>query len=191
MKIILASTSAYRRMLLERLALPFETDRPEVDETPLPGETPPQTAERLAVEKARAVAGRHPGALVIGSDQVAHIGSEVFGKPGTVERAVAQLQRMRGQTVVFHTALALINTTSGRVQCTGVPTIVRMRRYSDDEIVRYVDKERPLDCAGSAKSEGLGITLLDALSGDDPTALVGLPLIELSRMLRNEGLALP
>ncbi|THF60873.1 Maf family protein [Pseudothauera rhizosphaerae] len=191
MKIVLASTSAYRRMLLERFGITFETDRPEVDEAPLPGETPPQTAERLAVEKARAVAARHPDALVIGSDQVAHLGSEVFGKPGTVERAVAQLQRMSGRTVVFHTALAVINTATGRVHCEGVPTTVRFRELSDAEIVRYVDKERPLDCAGSAKSEGLGITLLDALSGDDPTALVGLPLIALSRMLRAEGVELP
>ncbi|THF67156.1 septum formation inhibitor Maf [Pseudothauera nasutitermitis] len=191
MKIVLASTSAYRRMLLERFGLPFETDRPEVDETALPGEAPPATAERLALAKARAVAARHPDALVIGSDQVAHLGDEVFGKPGTVERAVAQLQRMRGQSVVFHTALALLNTANGRVQQGAVPTTVRFRALSDAEIVRYVDKERPLDCAGSAKSEGLGITLLEALSGDDPTALVGLPLIELARMLRAEGVELP
>jgi septum formation protein len=191
MKLVLASTSAYRRMLLERFGIPFETARPDVDESPLPGEAPPQTAERLAVEKARAVAAAYPEALIIGSDQVAHLGDEVFGKPGTVERAVAQLQRMRGQTVVFHTALAVLNTASGRVHCEGVPTTVRFRDLSNAEIVRYVDKERPLDCAGSAKSEGLGITLLDALSGDDPTALIGLPLIALSRMLRAEGLALP
>jgi septum formation protein len=191
MKLVLASTSAYRRMLLERFGLPFETARPDVDESPLPHETPPQTAARLAIDKARAVAAAHPDALIIGSDQVAHLGDEIFGKPGTVERAVAQLQRMRGQQVVFHTALALINTTSGRIQCEGVPTTVRFRELSDAEIVRYVDKERPLDCAGSAKSEGLGITLLDALSGDDPTALIGLPLIALSRMLRAEGVALP
>ncbi len=191
MKLVLASTSAYRRMLLERLDLPFETARPDVDETPLPGETPPQTAERLAVEKARAVARLHPDSLIIGSDQVAHLGEEIFGKPGTMERAVAQLQRMRGQSVVFHTALALINTANGRVHCEGIPTTVRFRMLSDDEIVRYVERERPLDCAGSAKSEGLGITLLEALSGDDPTALIGLPLIALSRMLRTEGVALP
>ena len=191
MKLVLASTSAYRRMLLERFGTPFETARPDVDEAPLPGEAPPQTAERLAVEKAHAVAATHPDALIIGSDQVAHLGDEVFGKPGTVERAIAQLQRMRGQTVVFHTALAVLNTASGRVQCEGVPTVVRFRDLSDAEIVRYVEKERPLDCAGSAKSEGLGITLLEALSGDDPTALIGLPLIALSRMLRTEGVQLP
>lgn len=191
MKLVLASTSAYRRMLLERFGLPFETAHPEVDETPLPDEAPPETANRLALTKARAVADRTPDALVIGSDQVAHLGDEVFGKPGTVERAVAQLQRMRGETVIFHTALALIDTRNGHETLRSVPTEVRFRMLSDAEIVRYVDKERPLDCAGSAKSEGLGITLLDALAGDDPTALVGLPLIALSAMLREAGLDLP
>lgn len=191
MKLVLASTSAYRKMLLERLHLPFDTDRPETDETPLPGEAPAATAERLAAEKARAVAGRWPDALVIGSDQVAHLGDEVFGKPGTEARAIAQLQRMRGQTVVFHSALAVLNTRTGHLQVEGIPTQVRFRNLSDDEIRRYVAKEQPLDCAGSAKSEGLGITLLDAMPGEDPTALIGLPLIALSRMLRAEGLELP
>lgn len=191
MKLVLASTSAYRKMLLERLCIPFDTDRPETDETPLPGEAPPATAERLAAEKARAVAPRWPGALIIGSDQVAYLDGEVFGKPGTEARAIAQLQRMRGRTVTFHTALALLNTRSGHLQVEGVPTRVRFRDLSDDEIRRYVAKERPLDCAGSAKSEGLGIALLDAMPGDDPTALIGLPLIALSRMLRAEGLELP
>ncbi len=191
MKLVLASTSAYRKMLLERLHLPFDTDRPETDEAPLPGEAPAATAERLAAEKARAVAARWPDALIIGSDQVAYLGSEVFGKPGTEARAVAQLQRMRGQTVVFHTALALLNTRTGHLQVEGIPTQVRFRNLSDDEIRRYVAKEQPLDCAGSAKSEGLGITLLDAMPGEDPTALIGLPLIALSRMLRAEGLELP
>ena len=191
MKLVLASTSAYRKMLLERLHLPFDTDRPETDEAPLPGEAPAATAERLAAEKARAVAARWPDALIIGSDQVAYLGSEVFGKPGTEARAVAQLQRMRGQTVVFHTALALLNTRTGHLQVEGIPTQVRFRNLSDDEIRRYVAKEQPRDCAGSAKSEGLGITLLDAMPGEDPTALIGLPLIALSRMLRAEGLELP
>lgn len=191
MKLVLASTSAYRKMLLERLCIPFDTDRPETDETPLPGEAPPATAERLAAEKARAVAGRWPDALIIGSDQVAYLDGEVFGKPGTEARAIAQLQRMRGRTITFHTALALLNTRSGHLQMDGVPTQVRFRDLSDDEIRRYVAKERPLDCAGSAKSEGLGIALLDAMPGDDPTALIGLPLIALSRMLRAEGLELP
>lgn len=191
MNLVLASTSAYRRMLLERLQLPFSTDRPETDETPLPGEHPTATAERLAAEKARAVAARWPDALIIGSDQVACLGDEIFGKPGTEERAIAQLQRMRGQTVTFHTALAVLNTRSGRLQVEGVPTQARFRPLSDDEIRRYVAKERPLDCAGSAKSEGLGIALLEAMPGDDPTALIGLPLIALARMLRAEGLELP
>ncbi|MCK2094481.1 Maf family protein [Thauera aromatica] len=191
MNLVLASTSAYRRMLLERLQLPFSTDRPETDETPLPGELPAATAERLAAEKARAVAARWPDALIIGSDQVACLGNEIFGKPGTEERAIVQLQRMRGQTVTFHTALAVLNTRSGRLQVEGVPTQVRFRSLSDDEIRRYVSKERPLDCAGSAKSEGLGIALLEAMPGDDPTALIGLPLIALARMLRAEGLELP
>ena len=191
MKLVLASTSAYRRELLQRFGLPFEVARPDIDESPLPGETPQATAERLAVEKARAVAGQFEDALIIGSDQVAHMGDTRFGKPGTVERAVAQLQSMSGRTVVFHTALAVLNTRSGRVQLDAVPTEVRFRSLSSDEIVRYVNKELPLDCAGSAKSEGLGITLLDALAGDDPNALIGLPLIALARMLRNEGIALP
>lgn len=191
MNLVLASTSAYRRMLLERLQHPFETARPETDETPLPGEHPAATAERLAVEKARAVADRYPDALIIGSDQVAYLGDEIFGKPGTEARAIEQLTRMSGKTVIFHTALAVLNTRTGTVQCEGVPTEVRFRTLDEPEIRRYVAKEKPLDCAGSAKSEGLGISLLEALSGDDPTALVGLPLIALSRMLRNEGLALP
>lgn len=191
MKLVLASTSAYRRELLQRFGLPFEVARPDIDESPLPGEHPRSTAERLAIEKARAVAGNFADALIIGSDQVAAMGDIRFGKPGTVERAVAQLKQMSGQTVIFHTALALLNTQTGAAQIDVVPTEVRFRTLGDDEIVRYVEKERPLDCAGSAKSEGLGITLLDALSGDDPNALVGLPLIALARMLRREGVALP
>lgn len=191
MKLVLASTSAYRRALLERFALPFETASPDIDETPLPGEPPPATADRLAAAKARAEASHFDNALIIGSDQVAHLGDEVFGKPGTVERAIAQLRRMSGRTIVFHTAVALLDTASGRLQCESVPTRVRFRELTEAEIVRYVDKERPLDCAGSAKSEALGITLLESLSGDDPTALVGLPLITLARMLRAEGVVLP
>ena len=187
MKLVLASTSAYRRELLQRFDLPFDVARPDIDETPLPGETPQATAERLAVEKARAVAGQFEDALIIGSDQVAHMGDTRFGKPGTVERAIAQLQAMSGRTVIFHTALAVLNTRSGHVQLDAVPTQVRFRTLGDDEIVRYVNKERPLDCAGSAKSEGLGITLLDALSGDDPNALVGLPLIALCDLFREVG----
>lgn len=191
MKLVLASTSTYRRELLERFGVPFETARPDVDETPLPNETPPETANRLAIAKARAVARHFPDALVIGSDQVAHIGDEIFGKPGTVERAAAQLRRMSGETVVFHTALAVLNTALDTVRSVSVPTRVRFRVLQEGEILRYIDKEMPLDCAGSAKSEGLGITLLESLSGDDPTALIGLPLIELARLLRAEGFELP
>lgn len=189
--LVLASTSIYRRELLSRFGLPFEVARPDLDESPLPGESPVATAERLAIDKARAVAAAHPNALIIGSDQVAYMDGQTFGKPGTVERAIAQLRSMSGRTVVFHTAVALLDAQSGRFQLEGVPTQVRFRELSDDEIVRYVDKERPLDCAGSAKSEGLGISLLDALSGDDPTALIGLPLIALARMLRQAGVQLP
>ena len=191
MKIVLASTSVYRRELLQRFGLPFETARPDIDESPLPDESPRATAERLAIEKARAVADQFPDALIIGSDQVAYMDEMRFGKPGTVERAVAQLSAMSGRSVIFHTALALLNTRTGQYQLEGVPTEVRFRTLSQEEIVRYVDKERPLDCAGSAKSEGLGITLLNALAGEDPNALVGLPLIALARMLRHEGVALP
>ena len=191
MQLILASTSRYRRELLQRFGLPFDTARPEVDETALPGESPAATAERLSVEKARAVAAHHPQALIVGSDQVACMGIQRFGKPGTIENAVAQLKSMRGNAVVFHTGVALINVETGRVQVCGVPTRVRFRELDDTEIARYVEKEMPLDCAGSAKAEALGITLLDALSTDDPTALIGLPLIALSRMLRAEGVPLP
>lgn len=191
MQIVLASTSAYRRSLLERFQLPFLTSRPETDESPLPDEHPAATAERLALEKAQAVASAFPDALIIGSDQVAYLGHERFGKPGTVDRAIQQLSRMSGQTVVFHTGVALLNSRSGHFWCEGVPTQVRFRHLTHAEIVRYVHKEMPLDCAGSAKSEALGITLLDALTGDDPTALIGLPLIALARMLRQEGVELP
>lgn len=191
MKLVLASTSTYRRELLDRFGLPFEIARPDIDESPLPDEAPRTTAERLAIGKAKAVAAQFDDALIIGSDQVASMGEQRFGKPGTQERAVAQLRAMSGHSVIFDTALAVLNTRSGHIQVNVVPTEVRFRTLSDDEIVRYVERERPLDCAGSAKSEGLGITLLDALSGDDPNALVGLPLIALARMLRNEGLALP
>jgi septum formation protein len=191
MNLVLASTSRYRRELLERFGLPFVTANPAVDETAISGEHPAATAERLALAKARAVAADHPASLIIGSDQVAYMDGERFGKPGTMERAVDQLRRMSGRTVIFHTGVALYDSDSERYWCEGVPTKVRFRALTEDEIVRYVEKERPLDCAGSAKSEGLGISLLDALSGDDPTALIGLPLIALARMLRQEGVRLP
>lgn len=191
MQLILASTSRYRAMLLERLQIPFETAAPDIDESALDGEHPAQTAERLSAEKARIIAARHATGLIIGSDQVAYMGNQSFGKPGTAERAIEQLRQMRGQTVTFHTGIALINARTGHCQIRGVPTHVRFRALTDSEIERYVAREMPIDCAGAAKVESLGITLLEALSGDDPTALIGLPLIALSDMLRAEGIELP
>ena len=189
--LILGSTSRYRRELLQRLHLPFEVVAPDVDETPLPGEAPSALALRLALAKAHAVAQRHPTAVVIGSDQVADLAGEPLGKPGTHERAVAQLQRMRGQTVVFQTALAVVCLATGFAQQDLAPVRVRFRDLSDAEIDRYLRIEQPYDCAGSAKSEGLGIALLDAIDSDDPTALVGLPLIRTCRLLRAAGVAVP
>ena len=188
MKLVLASTSRYRRELLSRLRLPFEVAAPLVDETPLPAEAPPQTALRLAQLKARAVAQKFPAALIIGSDQVATLDGEQIGKPGDHPRAFAQLQTMQGRAVVFHTALCLFNSQSGRVQAQEVPVTVHFRRLSDAQIEAYLRKEQPYDCAGSAKSEGLGIALIERFEGDDPNALVGLPLIALTDMLRAEGL---
>lgn len=189
-RLILASTSPYRRELLERLQLPFEIVSPEVDETPLPDEAPEALALRLSEAKARAVAIRHPDALVIGSDQVAILEGTIYGKPGTHERAVRQLQTMRGRTVNFFTGLALVNGTSERAQVQGIPTLVTFRQLTDEEIEAYLRREQPYNCAGSAKSEGLGIALLDRMEGSDPNALVGLPLIALCTMLRNEGISL-
>lgn len=190
-RLVLASTSPYRRELLGRLQLPFATAAPETDESPLVGEHPAATAERLSVAKARAVAASHPDALIIGSDQVAYQGNTRYGKPGTRENAIIQLRSMSGKAVVFHTGLCLLNAASGRVHLRGIPTEVRFRELSDEEIRRYLDKEDALNCAGSARSEGLGISLLEYLRGDDPNALVGLPLIALCEMLRAEGVALP
>lgn len=189
--LILASTSIYRQELLSRLQHPYTAIAPLADEAAHPGEDSAALAERLAETKARSLADRYPSALIIGSDQVAYCGAQRFGKPGSRERACQQLQSMRGKEVIFHTGLCLLNTASGRSQLAGVPTRVRMRALSDEEIHRYLDREDALNCAGSAKSEGLGIALMDALQGDDPTALVGLPLIALCRMLRAEGIALP
>lgn len=189
--IILASTSPFRRELLGRLQLPFQTVAPDTDESPLPDEHPTATAERLSVAKARAVADQFPGALIIGSDQVAYCGDARFGKPGTKQNAIAQLRSMSGKAVVFHTGLCLLNAATGRTHLRGIPTEVRFRELSDQEIQRYLDKEDALNCAGSARSEGLGISLLEYLRGDDPNALVGLPLIALCDMLRAEGVELP
>ena len=185
-RLILASTSPYRRALLERLRLPFEVQAPAVDEAVLPGEKAADTAMRLAEAKARNVATA-PAALVIGCDQVAALDGACLGKPGGHVEAVAQLKAMRGRDVVFHTALALLNTASGRIQLASVPTTVRFRALSDVEIERYLALEQPYDCAGSARIEGLGIALVECVTNDDPSALIGLPLIQLVTMLANEG----
>ena len=188
--VVLGSTSVYRRELMARLRIPFEVAAPDVDETPLPGETPEALARRLALAKARAVAVRYPQAAVIGSDQVADLDGEPLGKPGTHARAVQQLQRMRGRTVVFQTAVAVVCLDSGFEQVEIAPVRVQFRDLGDDEIEAYLRAETPYDCAGSAKSEGLGITLLASIDNDDPTALVGLPLIRTCRLLRAAGVRL-
>ena len=189
--VVLGSTSRYRRELLERLGLPFTVAAPHTDETPQPGETPRALALRLALAKARAVAQQHPDAVVIGSDQVADLAGQPLGKPGEHARAVQQLRQMRGQTVVFQTAVAVVCAATGFEQVDLAPVEVKFRDLSDAEIERYLRTEQPYDCAGSAKSEGLGIALLDAIHSDDPTALIGLPLIRTCRMLRAAGLVLP
>ncbi len=188
--VILASTSRYRRELMNRLQLPFEVQAPEVDETPRAGESPRDLACRLALEKANAVALRFPEAVVIGSDQVADLAGEALGKPGDHVRATAQLRRMRGQTLVFQTAVAVVCRASGFTQQDISPVRVVFRDLTDAAIERYLRAEQPYDCAGSAKSEGLGIALLDAIDSDDPSALVGLPLIRTCRMLRAAGVDL-
>lgn len=187
--LILASGSPYRAQLLRRLGLPFEAWSPSVDETALPGESCSRTAARLARLKAEAARDRFPGAWTIGSDQVAELDGMPIGKPGDRDNARRQLRAMRGRTVVFHTGLCLL--ANGRAHETVVPTRVTFRPLEDDEIDRYLDREPAFDCAGSAKSEALGISLLESLAGDDPTALVGLPLIALCAMLRAEGLPVP
>lgn len=186
--LVLGSSSRYRRELLERLRIPFTVDSPDVDETPLPGEAPAALAGRLALAKARAVASRHPGSIVIGSDQVADLNGHPLGKPGTHERARAQLQSMRGQTVVFQTALAVVCQDTGFEQADLAAVQVRFRDLSEAEIETYLRLEQPYDCAGSAKSERLGIALLSSIDNDDPTALIGLPLIRTVSLLRAAGL---
>lgn len=190
-KLILASTSPYRRELLGRLGLPFETARPEVEETPRPDEPPAALARRLAEAKARAVAARHPDAWVIGSDQVADLDQRPLGKPGDHARAVAQLRAAAGREVRFHTGLCLLRQVDDDIQHHLDLTVVHFRRLDADEIERYLRTERPYDCAGSFKCEGLGIALFEAIESRDPTALIGLPLIALARMLRRAGFALP
>ncbi|MES2384107.1 MAG: Maf family nucleotide pyrophosphatase [Pseudomonadota bacterium] len=188
--LILGSSSRYRHELLSRLGLAFDVVSPAVDETPQAGEDPAALALRLALAKARAVAANFPQAVVIGSDQVADLGGLPLGKPGSHERAVAQLRQMRGQTVIFQTAVAVVCAASGFEQVELAAVKVRFRDLGDEEIENYLRSEQPYDCAGSAKSEGLGIALLESIDNDDPTALVGLPLIRTCRMLRAAGITL-
>ncbi|AJG20242.1 MULTISPECIES: Maf-like protein [Cupriavidus] len=185
--LILGSSSRYRRELLERLRIPFEVAIPDIDETPQPGESPEATALRLSHAKAQAIAERHPGTLVIGSDQVATLDGRQIGKPGSHEKALAQLQWMRGRTVTFHSALCLLDSRNGEAQLADIQTRATFRDLPDQELDAYLRIERPYDVAGSAKSEGLGIALLSHMESDDPTALVGLPLIALTNMLRQAG----
>ena len=189
-KLILGSTSPYRRELLSRLRIPFEVVSPDVDETPYPSETPQQLACRLAMAKARAVAAMHPASVVIGSDQVADLDGEPLGKPHAHDRAVEQLRRMRGKTVIFQTAVAVVCQDAKFAQMDLAQVKVTFRDLSDTEIAAYLLAETPYDCAGSAKSEGLCIAILESIDNDDPTALVGLPLIRTCRMLRAAGLVL-
>jgi septum formation protein len=189
-KLVLGSTSKYRRELLQRLQIPFDVAAPDVDETPHPGELPAAIAQRLALAKARAVAASFPAAVVIGSDQVADLRGQPLGKPGNHLRATEQLRQMSGQTVVFQTAVAVVCLESGFEEQSLAAVKVRFRELSDDEIENYLRAEQPYDCAGSAKSEGLGIALLASIESDDPTALVGLPLIRTCSMIRAAGVAL-
>lgn len=188
--VILASTSEYRCELLKRLQIPFTTAAPDVDETPLPGETARTTSLRLSQAKALAVADSHPDALIIGSDQVALLGDQQLGKPLTHDNAVRQLRAMRGKTTRFYTALTLLNSRTGNMQTEVAVNEVTLRELSDDEIEGYLRREQPYKCAGSAKSEGMGIALMSSMTGDDPNALIGLPLILLTQMLRRENVQL-
>ena len=188
--LILGSTSPYRRELLSRLRLPFEVISPEVDETPLPQEKPDALACRLALAKAKAVAQKNPNAVVIGSDQVVDLNGTPLGKPGNHDRAVQQLKIMRGQTVIFQTSVAVVCVERHFEKVSLAQIRVRFRDLRDDEIQNYLLAEKPYDCAGSAKSEGLGIALLDAIESDDPTALIGLPLIRTTQLLREAGVEL-
>jgi septum formation protein len=189
-KLILASSSPYRRELLARLKIPFEVVLPEIDETPRAGETPQALVERLSVEKAQAVAAGVSGALVIGSDQVAVYNGTIVGKPHSHDRAVEQLRLASGRTVTLYTGLALVNTDTGRTQCEVIPFRVVFRTLTDEQIESYLRQEKPYSCAGSVKSEGLGIALLERFEGEDPNTLIGLPLIRLVRMLENEGVTI-
>ena len=186
-KLILGSSSSYRYELLLRLQLPFEVSSPDIDESALIKEIPEATASRLAEEKARAVARIYPNALIIGSDQVATLDGIQLGKPLNYENAIKQLTSMRGKEVIFHTALCLLNSCSGRIQSKLVSSLVKFRKLSDEQILNYLAKEQPYHCAGSAKYEGLGIVLIERMESDDTSAIIGLPLISLVDMLVNEG----
>lgn len=188
--LVLASTSRYRSELLSRLRLTFEIAAPDPDETPLPGESCRDTALRLAAAKARSLHARYPDALIIGSDQVAELDGSPIGKPGNFSNALRQLQRMRGRTVVFHTAVALFDARTDALQVASTPTVVAFRSLADDMLQRYLELEAPYDCAGSAKAESLGIALTERIESADPTALIGLPLIALTGMLEAAGFPL-
>lgn len=188
MKLLLASGSPYRKQLLERLGLQFSCHAPDIDETPLPEETAETLTLRLSAEKARTLAARYPNHRIIASDQAAQLGSSILGKPGTYDKAIRQLQNCSGQTVTFYTGLCLLNTATGQQQLDCVPFTVHFRDLSTQQIESYIKKEEPLDCAGSFKCEGLGITLFTKMSGDDPNSLTGLPLIRLTDMLINENI---
>lgn len=185
--IILASSSRYRRQLLEKFSISFSYEPPDIDENPRPGESPENLVQRLAITKAQALSPRHPQHLIIGSDQIAVLNGRILGKPGSHQAATEQLREASGQTLRFHTGLALVNSATQRVQYACPLYEVRFRSLTDSQIDAYLRKERPYDCAGSFKSEGLGIALFEHIRGDDPNTLVGLPLIELTRMLLNEG----
>ncbi len=190
-RLVLASSSTYRKALIARLGLDCRTAIPDIDERALPAEAPAATALRLAQTKARKIAEHEPTALIIGSDQVAVLEDQLIGKPGSHAAAVLQLQTMSGKTVVFHTALCLLNSETHVVQLANVPTTVRFRKLDDAQIERYLQQDQPYDCAGSAKIEALGITLVEQVESDDPTALIGLPLITLVTMLQKEGIPIP
>lgn len=187
--LILGSSSVYRRELLQRLQIPFETVSPEIDETPLHGETPDATALRLAKAKANKIAATYPDALIIGADQVAVLNGVQLGKPLNHANAFQQLRFMQGREVIFYTAISLLNSRSNHAQTRIIPFRIKFRQLSDQQILNYLNKEQPYHCAGSAKSEGLGIVLIERMTGDDPNALIGLPMIALVDMLANEGIA--
>lgn len=189
--LVLGSSSPYRKAILDKLGIPFETDTPRITETRLPGESPAVLVRRLAEMKARDVGSRHPGALIIGSDQVASLGEEILGKPGNRKNAIEQLLAVSGQTVTFYTGLSLYDSGTGRIQTAMEAFIVRFRQLTRTQIERYIDRDQPYDCAGSFKSEGYGITLFAGLEGRDPNTLIGLPLILLVDLLTNEGVRLP